>query len=279
VWSFDGTIVVLTDQQGNQVLDIGINEQLGQVSNRPHPFATTLMVLSPSGAAFIRTLHGWNAAPQQSQEQVTGCPQSSMLRGDEMATYRWVPPRGHWVTHLVAGFIFALCPLLGGWSNGEAPVADATRAETLARRPRISVQHGRLTVNLRDADVRQVIAEIGQLAGIPMILGPIPERKVSAEITDVDLEEGLLRLMKRAALNHTIPYAQGPAGKLVMKKVLVFETAPGGGSLPSTATESDREESPGDAGWRMLHAATQGQEALPAVDNAARPVMRYIREA
>jgi hypothetical protein len=77
VRSFNGAIAVLSDQQGNPVLDIGINEQLGQLGNSPHPFATTLMVLSRSGAAFMRTVHGGNAAPQQSQGPVTDCPQSA----------------------------------------------------------------------------------------------------------------------------------------------------------------------------------------------------------
>jgi hypothetical protein len=77
VRSFDGTVVILTDQQGNPVVEIGMNEQLGQVSNSPHPFATTLVVLSQTGTAFLRTEHGGNAPPQQSQGQVTACPQSS----------------------------------------------------------------------------------------------------------------------------------------------------------------------------------------------------------
>lgn len=76
VRSFDGAIVTLSDQQGNQVLEIGINEQLGQVGNSAHPFATTLIILSQTGNAFIRTAHGGNAPPQQSQGPVAGCPQS-----------------------------------------------------------------------------------------------------------------------------------------------------------------------------------------------------------
>jgi hypothetical protein len=71
-----GTVLFLTDQQGNPAFEIGLDEQLGAVSTSPHPFATTLMILSSTGTVFIRTAHGGNAPPQPSQGQVALCPQS-----------------------------------------------------------------------------------------------------------------------------------------------------------------------------------------------------------
>jgi hypothetical protein len=199
--------------------------------------------------------------------------------GEEMATYRWQPRGGRWITGFLAGFLFALGPWLGDGANGEEPAASAARDGVLAQRPRITVQQGRLTVSLRGADVRTVVTEIGQLAGIPVMLGLIPERRVSAEFTDVALEEGLRRLLKLAALNHTILYAQGPAGKLVMKKVLVFGTEQGGMPRPPTAAEADREERPAEASQHLRQAAIPGDAASPAADNAASAVMTGLREA
>jgi hypothetical protein len=71
-----GTMLFFTDQQGAPAFEIGLDEQLGVVSNSPHPFATTLMILSSAGTVFIRTAHGGNAPPQSSQGQVAVCPQS-----------------------------------------------------------------------------------------------------------------------------------------------------------------------------------------------------------
>lgn len=196
-----------------------------------------------------------------------------------MATRRRLPPREPWIIGLVVGVIFSLCPLPGGWSNAEEPAANATRAGALVQQPRIRVQQGRLTLSLRDDDVRQVIMELGQLAGIPVILGPIPERRVSAEFTDVELEEGFRRLLRLAALNHTILYAQGPGGKLTITKVLVFGPQPGGAPLPPTAAESDSGESAADGSRHMLSAIIERQAASPAGDNGASAVMIHVREA
>lgn len=196
-----------------------------------------------------------------------------------MATYRWLPAGASWVIGFVAGLTFALCPVMGGWSNGEEPAAQATRAGALGQPTHIRVQHGRLSVSLRSADVRQVVAEIGQLAGIPVLLGGVPERQVSAEFTDVALEEGLRRLLRLAALNHTMLFAQGPAGELTMTKVVIFGPEPGGVALASAAAEADRGAGSDEGSQPLLDTTIPGHAASPADDTAASTVMLHIQEA
>jgi hypothetical protein len=169
----------------------------------------------------------------------------------------WLPGGG-------TGVLLTLCLMLGGWMGGAEAAADSMNVGAQTSQPRISVQHGLLSVRLWNADVREVMAEIGQAAGVPVILGPIAERRVSTEFGGVELAAGLQRLLKLAALNHTILYAKGPAGRMQITKVLVFGTEQGSSS-------DDRQPPPAPA--------IADRDAPLPKDDAASAVVSHIQEA
>src|SRR5918996_1648953 len=74
---------------------------------------------------------------------------------------------------------------------------------------------------LHAADLGEVLAQIGQQAGIRISAGPSAGKKVSARFADVELEEGLRRLLRLASLSHLFLYSQGPAGTVAIAEVRV----------------------------------------------------------
>jgi hypothetical protein len=68
----------------------------------------------------------------------------------------------------------------------------------LTPRPQVAVHQGRLSVNLWEGDIREVLVQIQQQSGIPISVSPGPEPKVSAQFTDVALDQGLRRLLQLA---------------------------------------------------------------------------------
>ena len=88
-----------------------------------------------------------------------------------MARHRRRQLGGCWSFRLLASLLLTLLPWLGGWTEGRELQADDSRQERPATRLHVSIQHGQLSVDLWDADIGEVLAQIGQKSGIPIILG------------------------------------------------------------------------------------------------------------
>jgi hypothetical protein len=97
-------------------------------------------------------------------------------------------------------------------------------------------------VDLQEADLGEVLAQIGRQAGIRISSGPSAGKRVSARFAGVELEEGLRRLLRLASLNHIFLYAPGPAGKIAVSEVRVL--GEGQDTSPRPATATDRGSSP-----------------------------------
>lgn len=138
---------------------------------------------------------------------------------------------------------------------------------------RVTVERGRLSVDLKQADIQTVLAQIGEQAGIA-IIGPKDQKTISVHFTGVELEKGLRRLLRLASLNHIILYTAGPAGAVTIKEVRVFGEEKGGASLQPTVAKRDAEErivaeqeakeSAEDAVQRFTAALTQALGAPPS---------------
>jgi hypothetical protein len=108
------------------------------------------------------------------------------------------------------------------WSQGQEPQAGATRQRHLKKRLSVAVQQGQLSVNVQEADMGEVLAQIGEQAGFRVRLAFGAGRRISAQVASVELEEGLRHLLRLAGLNHAILYARDPGGAMVMTEVRVF---------------------------------------------------------
>lgn len=196
-----------------------------------------------------------------------------------MATTR--PPRrqGHriserWTSLLV---ILVLGPAAWLWA-GEPSPGDIPLKRP-ASRLHVEVQQGRLSVDLWEADVEEVLAQIGQKASIPIIVSPSAGETISMQFMGVALEQGLRRVLQRASRSYAMLYAPDPAGGVAMREVRVFGKAHEGGPVPVVA-ERTVEEPMAEAGQRFVEALTQHHAAaLPVASEEENDVAHRFREA
>jgi hypothetical protein len=133
----------------------------------------------------------------------------------------------------VAGLV---CAVLAGLGHGQDNAERAAGEGRLAMRLQVQVHQGRLSVDLWDAEVAKVLARIGRDAGILITGSPTSGVRLSAQFTDVELDAGLRRLLRLAALSYALRYAQGPTGMASVQEVRVFGAAADGASAPLNAT-------------------------------------------
>jgi hypothetical protein len=137
-----------------------------------------------------------------------------------------------------------------------------------APRLQVTVHQGRLSVDLWEADLREVLAQIHQQAGIPIRVSPGPAHTVSVQFTDVVLDHGLRQLLRLASRSYAMRYAPGPTGEVTLAEVQVFAEAPAGDQRPAGATHAGEE--PGvEVGQRFVDTLRQRQAAAPAVAREA----------
>jgi hypothetical protein len=124
------------------------------------------------------------------------------------------------------GVIASLLVLCVGWpTHGHAAAASLTqRTRQVASKEwaRVTVVQGRLSVDLRDADIQTVLAQIAEQAGFTLLTGPLERQTVSVQFADVPLEQGVRRLLRLASLNHVMLTAPAAAGRVALKELRVF---------------------------------------------------------
>jgi type II secretory pathway component GspD/PulD (secretin) len=128
----------------------------------------------------------------------------------------------------------------------------------------VAVHQGRLSVNLWEADLGEVLAQIQQQAGISISVSPSPEHTVSAQFTDVVLDQGLRRLLQLASRSYAMRYAPGPTGEIALQEVQLFAEAPAGEQSPAGAAHTG-EKPRAAVGQRFVDAVLQRQAAAPTV--------------
>jgi hypothetical protein len=122
-----------------------------------------------------------------------------------------------WGIVIYAFGLLACWPVLkleGGTQGGgrDHPLAGA----------RITADKGRLSVELTQADLQAVLSQIGEQAGITIIMDPADHRKITAEFANVALDDGIRRLLRGASCSHTILYTRDAAGAIAIKEIRVF---------------------------------------------------------
>jgi len=158
--------------------------------------------------------------------------------------------------------ILFLVPVVPPWAG--APLPGDVPVQRRAPRLQMAVHQGRLSVDLWEADLREVLARIHQQTGISISVRPGPEHTVSVQFTDVALDQGLRRMLQLASRSYAMRYAPGPTGEVALQEVQVFAEAPVGDQSPAGAAHAG--ENPGtEVGQRFVDAVLQRQAAALAV--------------
>ena len=148
---------------------------------------------------------------------------------DHPGTARW---RLGVVTALLVG-------LLAGLAAGAPAPAG--------RRLRISAHDGQLSVDVHQAEIGAVLAQIGAQAGVRIVWAPPAARQVSAQFSGVELDAGLRHLLRLAALSYVMRYGPGPTGAPVVQEVRVYGGEVQAGELDAAAPDPAAPDAPGPA--------------------------------
>lgn len=119
-----------------------------------------------------------------------------------------------WHCSAMIGLLMALTTWTSAWPLGPLGAGGS-----------VTVDEGQLSVDLWQAQVRDVLAAISQQAGLRMHVDIAANSTVNAQFTDLELDQGLRRLLRAASLNYALLYARGPAETAVLQEVHVFGEA------------------------------------------------------
>jgi hypothetical protein len=203
-----------------------------------------------------------------------------------MVSTRHEQHNGYWVFSMLVGFLCLLVPCMGAWSQGQRLQTEDMRQKSAAKGRYVAVHEGRLSVDLQEADMAEVLAHIGQQASIRIISGPSTGKRVSARFSGVELEEGLRRLLRSAALNHIFMYARRPSGAVAISEVRVLGEVkeatppPATTAEPGLHTNAEPGEAPVGKGRRPAPQVVQPVEEVPFESGQVDPseVTRRVRE-
>jgi hypothetical protein len=147
--------------------------------------------------------------------------------------------QGYGFVGILAGLLCLLILGAGALVQGTGLPVEDMRQRHGATGLQVVVRDGRLSVDVQEADLGEVLAQIGRQANIRIVSGPRVGTRVSARFAGMEIEEGLRRLLRLASLSHLFRYAPGPSGKVVLAEVRVLgeeKTAPPPQDAPPPAT-------------------------------------------
>ena len=133
--------------------------------------------------------------------------------------------------------------LLVGLLAGLAAGASAPAG----RRLRIVAHDGQLSVDVHQAEIGAVLAQIGAQAGVRIVLAQPAARQVSAQLSGVELDAGLRHLLRLAALSYVMRYGPGPTGAPVVQEVRIYGGEAPAGDLAAAAPAPAAPDAPGPA--------------------------------
>ena len=194
--------------------------------------------------------------------------------------------KGYWNFGIVAGLLVLLIPCTGAWSQGKGLQAQDTRQKSAAKGLDVVVQEGRLSVDVQEADLGEVLTQVGRQAGIRISSGPSSGKRVSARFASVELEEGLRRLLRLASLSHIFLYTNGPGGTVTISEVRVLGEGQDTTPRPATVVEPRVQENEPNAGTPVRKGRRQAPEVVePVLESTPDPgqgepseVTRRVRE-
>ena len=110
-------------------------------------------------------------------------------------------------------------------------VGTGLAAQDTASRLSMRVEHGRLTCDIRNVTLSEVLDTLGRQTRVAFTLGDgIEPPLVSLQLADVPVEEGVRQLLR--AYDVFLYYAAGPAGRSSLQAVWVFPKGLGASARP-----------------------------------------------
>jgi hypothetical protein len=193
---------------------------------------------------------------------------------------------GYWIFSIVAGLLCLLIPCTGAWAQGKGLRAEDTRQKGAAKGLQVVVQEGRLSVDVQEADLGEVLAHIGRQANIRISSGPSVGKRVSARFAGVELEEGLRRLLRLASLSHLFLYANGPGGTVKISEVRVLgegqDTTPRSATVAEPRMQENEQNAGTPVGRGRRQASTVAEPVLESTPDLEQgepsEVTRRVRE-
>jgi type II secretory pathway component GspD/PulD (secretin) len=153
-----------------------------------------------------------------------------------------------WSCGALVGLLIALTTWTSAWSMN-----------SLGAGMHVAVHEGELSVDLRAAQIREVLAVIGQQTGLRVYIDAAANGMVNAQFTGMALDQGLRRLLRAASLSYTLLYTQGPAEVVTLQEVRVF-----GETRAETGPSDDRaRRGRGQRAAALVTALPQGESAEP----------------
>jgi hypothetical protein len=142
-----------------------------------------------------------------------------------MATKPSHPTERRWSCRVLIGLFMTLAISTGAWPQARVRDVRSAPLMPLGAQMHVTVNEGYLSVDLREASVREVLAAIGQQAGLRVRIDAAATRTVSAQFTAMALDQGLRRLLRGASLSYALLYTRGPAATAILDEVRVFGEA------------------------------------------------------
>ena len=139
-----------------------------------------------------------------------------------MATKLPYPTAQRWSCRVLMGLLMTLTVWTGGWAQARMREAGSEPLRPLGAQMHVTVDEGSLSVDLREAPVREVLAMIGQQAGLHVHIDAAVTRTVSAQFREMALDQGLRRLLQATSISYALLYTRGPAATAILHEVRVF---------------------------------------------------------
>lgn len=130
----------------------------------------------------------------------------------------------------VVFLLFLTCGVALGAVDQKSPT-PGDRHHDGAGRASVTVADGQLSVNLREADLHTILSQIAREAGFSLIMPSRARETISAQFSEMELSQGLRRLLRLASLNYAMIYEASPDDRESLKEVWVITE--GGGDRPS----------------------------------------------
>jgi hypothetical protein len=140
-----------------------------------------------------------------------------------MTTKPLYPRAQPWGCRVLLGLLMTLTVCTGAWPQARMRGVENASLRPLGAQVHVTVKEGSLSVYLREAPVQEVLAMIGQQAGLHVRSDAAATHLVSAEFTTMALDQGLRRLLRGASLSYALRYTRGPAETAVLHEVRVFD--------------------------------------------------------
>lgn len=142
-----------------------------------------------------------------------------------MATRPPHPTERRWSCIALIGLFMTLAVSTGAWPQARMRDVGSAALLPLGAQMHVTVNEGYLSVDLREASVREVLAAIGQQAGLRVRIDAAVTRTVSAQFTAMALDQGLRRLLQATSISYALLYTRGPAATAILHEVRVFGEA------------------------------------------------------